>query len=368
MTKFLDLKRINANYKQDILQAVEDVIDSGWYVLGNCVRNFENDFSKYSGTRFGIGVASGLDALSLTLRAWKELGYLSDGDEVIIPANTFIATVLAVTENNLIPKFVEPCEKTHNLNVSGLRKALSEKTKLVIPVHLYGLMAPMEEICEFCIENSLLILEDCAQAHGAMINYKKAGSFGDAAAFSFYPGKNLGALGDAGLITTNDHELDQMIRTLRNYGSSKKYQHEIKGINSRLDEMQAAILSVKLKHLDREIKERRKVANYYFSEIRNDNIRLPKYPVEEQHVWHLFVITCDDVPHLREHMDENDIETLIHYPIPVHKQQCYSEYSTMNLPIAEKLASQVLSLPISPVMDDKDLKKIVCAVNAYKSK
>ncbi|HIF9071203.1 TPA: DegT/DnrJ/EryC1/StrS family aminotransferase [Photobacterium damselae] len=366
MIKFLDLQAINEQYQNELKGACSRVIDSGWYIMGNELENFENEFSNYCGVKHTIGVANGLDALILVLRAWKELGLLEDGDEVIVPANTYIASVLAITENNLVPVLVEPDCFSFNLNPENVRKAINSKTKAILPVHLYGLISPMPELMEIAAEYNLLVLEDCAQAHGASINKKKVGNWGHAAAFSFYPGKNLGAIGDAGAITTNDEELAKTIKAIRNYGSHKKYENLYQGVNSRLDEIQAAMLSVKLKYLDSETQNRREIANRYLSGINNDLITLPSFDREEEHVWHLFVIQCKNRDALQRYLEEKNIQTLIHYPIPPHKQSAYKTFADKKLPVTEEIHRNVLSLPISPVMKLEEVDYIVKAINGFK--
>ena len=371
MIPFLDLKTINAQYRDELVQAVTDVIDSGWYIQGAQVKEFEREFADYCGTKHCIGVANGLDALILTLRAWKELGKLKEGDEVIVPANTYIASILAITENRLTPVLVEPDAQTYNLNPQLIEQAITSKTKAILPVHLYGQLADMPAIMEIAKRHKLLVLEDSAQAHGASMNGKKAGNWGDASGFSFYPGKNLGALGDAGAITTNDDELAQTIRALGNYGSHKKYENLYQGINSRLDEMQAAMLRVKLRHLETEITKRRRVVKAYQEGITNKALVLPTQHCDspltgENHVWHLFVIRCQQREALQQHLTERGIQTLIHYPIPPHHQQAYKEWSKQSYPLTEAVHQEVMSLPISPLMSEDDAQVVIAAVNSFK--
>ncbi|MBS9432253.1 DegT/DnrJ/EryC1/StrS family aminotransferase [Photorhabdus hainanensis] len=373
MINFLDLKAINRKYENELKEASSRVIDSGWYIMGKELESFEKEFAKYCGTKHSIGVANGLDALILVLRAWKELGKIKDGDEVIVPANTYIASVLAITANNLKPILIEPDQSTYNLDPNSIISAITEKTKVILPVHLYGQISPMPEIMKIANEYNLLVLEDSAQAHGAEIAGKKAGNWGNASGFSFYPGKNLGALGDAGAITTNDEELTTTIKALRNYGSHEKYKNIYQGINSRLDELQAAFLSVKLKYLNIETEYRRSIAKHYLENINNPYIKLPitikqnaLHP--ENHVWHLFVINCPHRENLQQHLFEKGIQTLIHYPIPPHKQPAYSEWNTLNLPITEKIHQQVLSLPIGPSITKKDAEKVITACNNFNIK
>lgn len=365
MIPFLNLQEINAQYQEELKAACSRVIDSGWYLNGNELNTFENEFSAYCATDYCVGVANGLDALTLTLRAWKELGKLKDGDEVIVQANTYIASILAITENNLTPILVEPNESTFNLCPNAVKQAITPKTRVILPVHLYGQISLMPELMKIAQKNDLLVLEDCAQAHGAAINGKKAGSWGHAGAFSFYPGKNLGALGDAGAVTTNDEELAKTIKALGNYGSSKRYEHKLKGVNSRMDEIQAAMLSVKLKYLDNEIKARQRVAQKYLAEINNPLVELPVVGEINSHVWHLFVIKTDQREKLASYLLDNGIETLIHYPTAPHKQGAYKEWNNKVFSISEKLHEQVLSLPISPVMTNKQAENIITVINKF---
>lgn len=366
MIPFLDLKSINAQYRNELIEACTHVIDSGWYVQGTEVSAFEQEFANYCGTKHAIGVANGLDALTLTLRAWKEMGKLKEGDEVIVPANTYIASILAITENCLVPVLVEPDLGSYNLCPKNTEAAITRKTRVILPVHLYGQLADMPAIMNIAKRHNLLVLEDSAQAHGASTDGKKAGSWGDASGFSFYPGKNLGALGDAGAITTNDDELAQTLRALGNYGSHKKYENLYQGVNSRLDEIQAAMLRVKLRHLDTEIVARRAVAKAYIEGIDNENIILPSWKNEESHVFHLFVIRTSRRSELQQHLLDSDIQSLIHYPIPPHKQQAYSQWATYSYPTTEMIHDQVLSLPIGPVLLGDDIEKIVEVVNNFK--
>lgn len=365
MIPFLDLKKINQQYQQDLKEACSRVIDSGWYLLGKEIQQFEKQFADYCGVQHAIGVANGLDALILVLQAWREQGKLTAGDEIIVPANTYIASILAITENDLTPVLVEPNLATYNLDIHGIKKAISPKTKAILAVHLYGQLAPMEEIVPFAKEHNLLILEDSAQAHGAQINGRRAGNFSDASGFSFYPGKNLGALGDAGAVTTNDDELASTIKALRNYGSQEKYKNIYQGSNSRLDEIQAAMLSVKLNYLDKEIKQRQNVAQKYLTQINNPTVILPTVQTASAHVWHLFVIRSAHRDSLKEYLHTQGIETLIHYPIPPHKQQCYQDWHHLSLPVTEQIHREVLSLPMSPVLAEQDIQMIIEKVNEF---
>lgn len=372
MIPFLDLKVINAQYRDELIEACTRVIDSGWYVGGHELAQFEQDFSDYCGTRFAIGVANGLDALTLVLRAWIDMGKLTEGDEVIVPANTYIASILAITENNLVPILVEPDIATYNLNPDNIEASITSKTKAILPVHLYGQLADMPFIMDIAKRHNWLVLEDSAQAHGASLNGKTAGSWGDASGFSFYPGKNLGALGDAGAITTNDSELADALRALRNYGSHEKYKNLFQGVNSRLDEIQAAMLSVKLRHLDTEIAHRRKVASAYLKGIDNPAIILPidtpiiNIKTHSSHVWHVFVIRCQQREALHKYLKEQGIQTLIHYPVPPHHQQAYKAWNDQHLPISELIHEQVLSLPIGPTISMGEVEHIIQALNKFK--
>lgn len=365
MIKFLDLKKINNTYKIALQQAANRVIDSGWYIQGDELASFEQQFAKYCGAKFCIGVASGLDALDLVLKAWKILGKLTDGDEVIVPANTFIATVIAITDNGLRPVFVDPDERTFNLCLTEVEQKITSKTRVIIPVHLYGRICPMRELMKIAKQNDLLVLEDAAQAHGSSLGAVKAGTWGDAAAFSFYPGKNLGALGDAGAVTTNDDELYEVLRDLRNYGSREKYSHQYIGNNSRLDEIQAAFLKVKLDHLDTEICVRRRIAETYSRGIINPLVILPEFIDDLSHVWHLFVVRCKDRDALIKHLNSCCIETSIHYPIPVPLQLCYRHYGFDRFPITEKISREIISIPIGSHLTEEEIYQIIDCLNSF---
>ena len=375
MIPFLDLKAINAQYRDELIASCTRVIDSGWYIAGNELALFEQNFASYCGTKHAIGVANGLDALILTLRAWKELGKLKDGDEVIVPSNTYIASILAISANNLVPVLVEPDLATYNLCPQQAEAAITAKTRAILPVHLYGQLADMPAIMDIAKRHNLLVLEDSAQAHGAELNGKKAGNWGDASGFSFYPGKNLGALGDAGAVTTNDDELATTLRALRNYGSHEKYKNLFQGVNSRLDEIQAAMLSVKLKHLDTETVHRRKVAHAYLNGITNPAITLPtthsafninnSQLMSEAHVWHVFVIRCEQREVLQKYLLEHGIQTLIHYPIPPHQQQAYKEWNMDSYQVSEMIHQQVMSLPMGPTITDEQVAAVIKACNSF---
>jgi dTDP-4-amino-4,6-dideoxygalactose transaminase len=365
MIKFLDLYSINQIHKKELKEAFDRVLDSGWYIMGNELKTFEIDFATYCGTKHAIGVANGLDALILIIRAYKELGVFNEGDEILVPSNTYIASILAISANNLVPVLVEPSLDTYNIDPSLIEAKISNKTKAILPVHLYGQLCDMVAINTIAQQYNLKVIEDCAQAHGATYGNKRAGNFGDAAGFSFYPGKNLGALGDGGAITTNDDELATALRALLNYGSHIKYQNLYKGINSRLDELQAALLGVKLKTLDSETEIKRNLANRYISEIKNKEIILPQVHYLDAHVWHLFVIRTTDRNKLQQYLSDNNIQTVIHYPIPPHKQQAYKEWGELNYPISEKIHAEVLSLPMSPVITEHEISKVVEVLNRY---
>lgn len=364
MIPFLNLKSVNAELRTELLDACARVIDSGWYITGNELAAFEQEFAAYCSTTHCIGVANGLDALTLTLRAWQELGRLKEGDEVIVPANTYIATLLAITENNLKPILVEPDESSFNLSHAAVAAAITPRTKAIMPVHLYGRLAPMPELLNLAGEHRLLVLEDAAQGHGASLAGRKAGSWGDAAGFSFYPGKNLGALGDAGAITTSDGALAETLLALRNYGSHEKYRNLFQGVNSRLDEIQAAMLRVKLQHLDRQTEQRRRIARCYLDLIKHPAVTLPVWGEEQQHVWHLFVVLSKQREQLQQQLAQAGIQTLIHYPVAPHQQNAYPELGHLQLPITERLHDEVLSLPMDPSMTLEQAREVAEAVNS----
>jgi dTDP-4-amino-4,6-dideoxygalactose transaminase len=366
MIPFLDLKKINKQYQSELKEACSRVIDSGWYILGNEVTNFEKEFAKYCEAKHCLGVANGLDALILILRAYIEMGVMKIGDEVIVPSNTYIASILAISENGLKPVLVEPNYKTFNLDPDLIEEAITDKTKAILTVHLYGQVTSMNEINQIAKKHNLKVVEDCAQAHGAKYEGKKVGSLGDAAGFSFYPGKNLGALGDAGAVTTDDDELAKTIAALRNYGSHEKYKNLYKGINSRLDEIQAAMLRVKLRYIDEEVSARQVIAQAYSKGIKNSLIELPQIDSEESSVWHLFVIRCERREELVDYLNSKGIQTLVHYPIPPHHQSAYKEWKLNTYPISEKMHNEVLSLPIYPVMEPSSVETVIDTLNEYK--
>jgi dTDP-4-amino-4,6-dideoxygalactose transaminase len=367
MIKFLDLQKINAQHADELKQAACEVIDSGWYLQGEMLKRFETNLAAYLGVKHAIGVANGLDALRLILKAYIEMGIMKEGDEVIVPANTYIATILAITDNRLKPVLVEPDINTYNLDISLIKQHITPRTRAIMVVHLYGQVCWSEKLEEIVKKHNLKLIEDNAQAIGAIWNGKRSGSLGDAAGNSFYPGKNLGALGDAGAVTTNNDQLSEIVRALGNYGSKQKYINNYQGLNSRLDEIQAAFLDVKLKHIDTENQRRREVAQYYCENIKNPKIVLPLTSAlaSASHVWHLFIIRTANRSKLQAYLTENGIQTLIHYPIPIHKQQAYKEWNKLSLPITQKIHDEVLSLPISPVMTTDEVQKVTQIINAY---
>lgn len=372
MISFLDLQKINATYSDELKLAASEVIDSGWFLMGEKANKFEKNLATYIGSSNAIGVGNGLDALRLILKGYIELGYMSEGDEVIVPANTYIASILAITENKLKPVLVEPNNLTFNLDIDLIEKNITTRTKAIMIVHLYGQVCWSNSIKDLAKKYHLKIIEDNAQAFGAQYGSVKTGALGDAAGFSFYPGKNLGALGDAGAVTTNDNELAEIIRALGNYGSKKKYFNEYQGLNSRLDEMQAAFLDIKLKYIENENQQRRQLASIYLNKINNKDVVLPfssnalKVEENKEHVWHLFVIRHPRRNLLQDYLTKNGIETLIHYPIPANKQLAYKEMNELNFLITNSIHNEVLSLPISPVMTDTEVEIVIEAVNSFK--
>ena len=367
MIPFLNLKAINAEHKTELIEACERVIDSGWFIAGDELQSFESEFAEFCGAKHCVGVGNGLDALSLTLAAWKELGKIKDGDEVIVPSNTYIASILAITQNNLVPVLVEPSQTTYNLDPMKIKRRITSKTKVIMVVHLYGRIAEMPEIMKISEEHELLVLEDSAQAHGASIQSRKVGSWGHASGFSFYPGKNLGALGDAGAITTNSKELADTVRALGNYGSHKKYENNFRGFNSRLDEIQAAILRVKLRHLPQSNLRRQKIALTYLQGLDNRHIGLPDCASPEEHVFHLFVVTCEHRDLLSRHLQNKGVGVLIHYPIPPYSQQCYLDLGLdpLNFPVTEKIRKTILSLPMDPSLSEESLSEVIQITNQF---
>ncbi len=369
MIPFLDLKKINTAYEAAFQEKLKTVLEKGWYILGDEVGEFEAGFSSYCGTKYCIGVGNGLDALVLIFKGYIQLGKLKKGDEVIVPANTFIASILAILQADLVPVLVEPRLETYNINPDLISEKITVKTKAILAVHLYGQLAEMDQINEIANQNNLLVIEDAAQAHGAITSFnskvEKSGNLSHAAAFSFYPGKNLGALGDGGAITTNDTALAEVVFSLRNYGSKNKYENDFVGVNSRIDELQAAFLNVKLPYLDEDNNKRRLIAKRYLSEIKNDKIILPFWDFSENHVFHLFVIRTNKRAELQQYLLEQGIQTVIHYPIPPHKQKALKQFNDKSFPITEKIHEEVLSLPISPVMTMEGIDFIIETLNSF---
>lgn len=363
MIKFLDLQKITNQYSEEIHEAVSRVVDSGWYLQGCENNRFETNYANYIGTSHCIGVANGLDALRIILRAYIELGVMKEGDEIIVPANTYVASILAITENNLVPVLVEPSIETLQIDDTLIERAITPKTKGIMIVHLYGQCAYTEKISDICQQYHLKLIEDNAQAHGCFFNGQKTGSLGDAAGHSFYPGKNLGAFGDAGAITTNDPTLAKIARSIANYGSSVKYEFDYQGINSRLDEIQAAVLDVKLKHLDEDNQRRKVIARYYLNNLKRPDIKLPVVKDWNAHVFHIFTILTPNRNKLHQYLSENNIQTGIHYPIPPHQQKCFPQWNHLSFPITEYIHRQELSLPMSPVLTYEEIKNIVEVVN-----
>lgn len=365
MIKFLDLQKITQKYSDEIHEAVSRVINSGWYLQGKESEKFEMNYAQYIGTKYTIGCANGLDALIWILRAYIEMGVMQLGDEVIVPANTYIASILAITENGLKPVLIEPSIETYQIDDTKIEAAITERTKAVLIVHLYGQCAYTEKIGELCRRYNLKLVEDNAQAHGCKFQGRKTGSLGDAAGHSFYPGKNLGAFGDTGAVTTNDEELAKTVRAIANYGSQKKYVFKYCGRNSRLDEIQAAVLDVKLKHLDEDVAIRKEVARYYIEHMTNPNIITPMVTDWDAHVFHIFTVRTQRRDSLQQYLAENGVQTIIHYPIPPHKQECYKEWNNLSFPITEQIHNEELSLPMSPVLTEEDIIGVVDLVNQW---
>lgn len=366
MIPFLDLKKINEPYETAFQKKLKTVLDNGWYILGKELETFEKAFAEYNQTKYCIGVGNGFDALVLIFKGYIQLGKLQKGDEVIVPANTYIASILAILQADLVPVLVEPKLETYNIDPDLIQEKITPNTKAILAVHLYGQLAEIQKINEIAEKNNLLVIEDCAQSHGATINLKsKIYNLKSASAFSFYPGKNLGCLGDGGAITTNDLELAEVLFSLRNYGSEQKYYNEYIGVNSRLDELQAAFLNLKLPNLDVDNEKRRAIAKRYLAEIKNDKIILPFWDLSSNHVFHLFVIRTDNREALQEYLTQNNIQTVIHYPIPPHKQKAFTEWSNLSFPITEKIHNEVLSLPMSPVLTETEVDFIIEILNQY---
>ncbi len=377
MIKFLDLEKINNRFRTEIDKRIAKILDKGWYLQGEENETFCENFAKFCGTKYCLGVANGLDALNLII---KGFGF-GNGDEIIVPANTYIASILAISENGCTPVLVEPDINTYNINPDLIEEKITNKTKAIMVVHLYGQVVQMEKIWELAKKYNLKIIEDSAQAHGSAYNingltphpnpllkerkYLRVGNLGDASAFSFYPGKNLGCMGDGGAITTNDKELYEKIKAIANYGSDRKYHHIYKGTNSRLDEIQAAVLDVKLKYLEKDNERRREIAKYYRENIKNNKIILPETYDENASVWHVFVVRTENRDEFQKYLSDNEIQTIIHYPTPPHKQGAYSEWNNLSFPVSEEIHRTIISLPISPVMTNEEVKKVVEVINEY---
>ena len=366
MIHFLNLRKLNQPFEVAFQKKMKQFLDGGWYILGNEVKQFETDFASYCSTKHCIGVGNGLDALVLIFKAYIHLGKLEKGDEVIVPANTYIASILAVLQADLVPVLVEPRLETYNINPEEIEAKITSKTKAILPVHLYGQLCEMKAINEIAQKHNLLVIEDAAQAHGSQFSEnEKAGNLSHASAFSFYPGKNLGALGDGGAITTNDDGLAEVLFSMRNYGSKVKYENEIIGVNSRLDELQAAFLNIKLKQLDSENEFRRSMAKRYLSEIKNEKIIMPSWDLSQNHVFHLFVIRTSNRLELQNFLKENGIETMIHYPIPPHKQKALSNWNQLSFPITEKIHYEILSIPLNSGLKASEIQHIITILNQY---
>lgn len=366
MIKYLDLKKLNEPYEEIILEKTRSLLSNGWYILGKEVENFEREYASYCGVKHAIGVGNGLDALVLIFKAYIELGKLEKGDQILVPANTYIASILAVIEAGLTPKLVDVNLENYNLDIHAVKKAVEPKTKGILSVHLYGQITEGQEIRSFCDEHGLLMIEDAAQAHGAKEGLKRAGAIGHAAGFSFYPGKNLGCLGDGGAVTTNNDKLANCIKALRNYGSEEKYKNIYKGVNSRLDEIQASILTEKLKNLDQDNQKRRAIAERYINEIKNKNVEIPLWDKTENHVFHIFGVRVKDRNHFQDYLHQNQIYTMIHYPIPPHKQDCMKEFSQLSFPVSEQIHREIISLPCHQMLIEKEVSFIIDAINNYK--
>jgi len=371
MIKFLDLQKINNRFEAEFKLAFNNLLTTGWFLLGESLNRFEKEFADYCGTKHCIGVANGLDALILILEGYKELGLLKAGDEIVVPAHTYIASIIAISKAQLTPVLVEPSMDTYLIDVNKLEEKISSKTKAIMPVHLYGQLCDMEFINDLGKKYNLLIIEDSAQSHGAVYkDGRKSGNLGDASGFSFYPGKNLGALGDAGAITTNNEELAKVIRAWRNYGSHVKYQNLYKGLNSRLDEIQAALLTIKLKFLDQDNQRRREIADFYLRTISNEKVILPQVAGNRAvtfaaHVWHVFPVRVKDRSAFQKHLKENNVESVVHYPIPPHRQEAYKEWAHLSLPLTEQIHDEIISIPLSPVMSSEEVQTLVEIINLY---
>ena len=362
MIKFLDLEKINNRFREEIDSELKEILDSGWYLQGKKNQKFAENFAEFCGVKHCLGVANGLDALNLIIKAYG----FSNGDEIIVPANTYIASILAISQNGCTPILVEPDIKTYNINPDLIEEKITERTKAIMVVHLYGQAVQMKKIWELAKKYNLKIIEDSAQAHGSVYDGIKTGALGDASGFSFYPGKNLGCMGDGGCVTTNDDELFEKIKAIANYGSDRKYHHIYKGVNSRLDEIQAAVLNVKLKYLDKDNARRREISKYYRENIKNRIIILPETYDESAHVWHVFAVRTPERDRFQKYLEKNNIQTIIHYPTPPHKQGAYQEWNNLSYPISEEIHRTIISLPISPVMTDDEVQRVTEVINEYR--
>ena len=362
MIKFLDLEKVNNRFRDEIDARIKTILDKGWYLQGEENEKFSKDFAAFCGTKYALGVANGLDALRLIVKAYG----FGVGDEIIVPANTYIATILAITDNGCTPVLVEPDINTYNINPDLIEEKITSKTKAIMVVHLYGQAVQMQKIWDLAKKYNLKVFEDSAQAHGAMYQGRRTGNLSDAAAFSFYPGKNLGCMGDGGAVTTNDEAIYNKIKALANYGSDRKYHHIYKGLNSRLDEIQAAVLDVKLPHLDADNNRRREIAKYYRENIKNPKIILPKTYDDKATVWHVFVVRTQNRDEFQKYLADKGIQTLIHYPTPPHKQDAYKEWNNLSFPISEEIHRTIISLPMSPVMTQEEIQKVVDIINVWK--
>lgn len=362
MISFLDLAQINNRFRAEIDFRFKEILDKGYYLQGEQNELFSKHFAAYCGTKYALGVANGLDALNLIIRAHG----FGPGDEIIVPANTYIATILAITENGCAPVLVEPDIKTYNIDPDKIEAAITPKTKAIMVVHLYGQAVQMQKVWAIAEKYNLKVFEDCAQAHGAVYQDRRAGNLSDAGAFSFYPGKNLGCMGDGGAVVTNDEEVYLKVKALANYGSDRKYHHIYKGTNSRLDELQAAVLDVKLPHLDADNARRREIASYYRKNITNPLITLPQTYDEQAAVWHVFAVRTRERDRFQQYLADKGVQTIIHYPTPPHKQQAYTEWNNRSYPVSEEIHRTIISLPISPVLTDAEAKEVVRIVNEYR--
>ena len=362
MIKFLDLEKVNNRFRREIDERIKGILDKGWYLQGEENDRFSKNFADFCGAKYAVGVANGLDALRLIIKA----SGFGPGDEIIVPANTYIATILAISDNGCTPVLVEPDIRTYNINPDLIEAAITPKTKAIMLVHLYGQAVQMQKIWDLAKKYNLKVFEDAAQAHGAEYQGQRVGNLGDAAAFSFYPGKNLGCMGDGGAVVTNDEELYNKVKALANYGSDRKYHHIYKGLNSRLDEIQAAVLDVKLPYLLQDNQRRREIAKYYRENIKNPLIVLPQTYDEKAHVWHVFAVRTAERDRFQKYLSDNGVQTIIHYPTPPHKQPAYAEWNHLSFPVTEQIHREIISLPMSPVMTDDEVKKVVEVVNVYK--